>query len=170
MFHEPHLRRFMQRQISATDVDDAVASVHASLMSQFANPGFRNINHDWESTTTPALDRIAEFDRYVWRIAKLRRYDALRREYARRHTLKAFASLPAELPSTIAQDAALEAEEFLRVLNDILESLPLDDRSFLLELVSSPRSRPVPAAQRARAYRLRKYVARKIQTKLGLGR
>jgi hypothetical protein len=153
------LRRFMQRRLGPHDALDAVAAVHESLAVQFATREFAAAHPTWSGHAVPLSDQVAEFDRVLWRLARLRLLDELRRLYLRKRSVP----LDDALVAGERTEARIEAREYLRRLAELVEALPADDRE-LLSLASDASGGPMHMtnADRVRLHRLRKMLAERL--------
>jgi uncharacterized protein (DUF2267 family) len=157
------LVRFMRRRLPAEDAVEAIAAVHESLAAQFADPEFAAAHASWLETGTPEDGAIAEFDRFVWRLARLRQLDELRRLYVRKRSIDLD-----ELRATTDEQARIEAREFLRMLADLVSALPAEERE-LLVTASDPVAgvARLTNAERVRVHRIRAVLAQRILSQRG---
>lgn len=156
------LQRYMRRSLSVEDSRDAAAAVHMSLVQQ-ARHGLSDSHPAWLRNEPPTQCDIAEFERHFWRLARLRRLDALRRNYV----LRQFGPLDRE---PVAPDgiARLEARDFLRRLAQLMETLPESDRALLLAAADSSQgvAGGLTNAEKIRVHRLRRMMAKRLWSNL----
>ena len=162
------LLRFMRRRLPEEEARDAAMAVQESLAAQFAATQTTDAGLPWLAVEQPDSEHMAEFDRYFWRLARVRQLDELRRLYVRRRSVP----LDEDAAGDERPIERLEARDYLRRLAVLIAKLPEEDRNLLI-MGSQPRSAGGAAstnANRVRVHRLRKMLAEQIWLERGTRR
>jgi hypothetical protein len=150
----------MRRRLPPDEARDAVAAVLESLAAQFAAARSTGKGPDWLEVARPDPEQIVEFDRFLWRLARVRQLDELRRLYVRRRSVE----LEQNEPSNDGTVERLEARDYLRQLAALIEALPESDRTLLLAAsdLRSGTDTGFTNAERVRVHRLRMKLAKQL--------
>ncbi len=153
------VERFVARRLAHASVQDVVSTVLEQLAKKSAT--FSSTHPAWVATSgEPSAAEVAEFKAVVWRMARMRMLDELRRVYV---TKKAQTRGDPPAPG-VDVAAQVDARQMLQALARYMDELPEEDRHLLMVAVDGECTAhgALSQAERVRLHRLRRQLAEKL--------
>ena len=153
------VERFVARRLTTASVQDVVSTVLEQLVERSSM--FASTHPAWIATSgEPSPAEVAEFKALVWRMARMRMLDELRRVYVTKKSQTRAAPTGPGVDIT----AQVDARQTLHALARYIDELPEEDRHLLMVAVDGECTAhgALTPAERVKLHRLRRQLAERL--------